>query len=129
MRPCAWCVLQRLIYLGIGLTALVGAIARAPKLRGVIVLVLLALCASGVAAALWQHFVAASADSCDLTLAERIVSSLKLDEWLPDVFVAWASCKDAAVKVLGVAFELWSLLLYLMLAAATLAALAALRRV
>lgn len=129
MRPCAWCVLQRLIYCGIGIVALSGALLRSPKLRGLIVLVLLALCAAGISAALWQNLVAASADSCDLTLAERIVSSLKLDEWMPDVFVAWASCKDAAVKMLGVAFELWSLALYLMLGAAALAALAALRRV
>ena len=128
MRPCAWCVLQRLIYFGIAIAALVGVLARSRPLRGAVVLVLLALCAAGISAALWQNLVAASADSCDLTLAERIVSSLKLDEWLPDVFVAWAPCKDAAVKVLGVAFELWSFALYLMLGAAALAALAALRR-
>lgn len=127
MRPCAWCVLQRLIYLAIGIVALFGVVIDKRPTRGLIVLVLLALVASGVAAALWQNLVAASADSCDLTLAERVISAVKLDEWLPEVFTAWASCKDAAVTLLGVAFELWSLVLYLMLGGAALMALRALR--
>lgn len=112
MQPCPWCVLQRLIYVCIGVAALLGLFARR---LGAALMLLLALC--GVAAALWQHFVAKSSVSCDLTLADRIISGLGLDERLPEVFVAYASCADAAVSVLGVPYEVWSLALYAVLGA------------
>ena len=82
--------------------------------------VLLAL--SGVAAALWQHFKAASSVSCNLTLADKILSGLQLDRLLPDVFEPRASCADAAVNLLGVPYDFWSLALFVlvMLAAARL---------
>lgn len=123
MQPCPWCVLQRLIYLLIAAVALIGLLSRARGWRIAIGVLLLALCASGMAAALWQHFVAASQASCDFTLAERIIGWTGLDERLPDVFVAWASCKDAAVKLLGLPYELWSLALFALIAGAAVAAL------
>ena len=51
-------------------------------------LLALALALSGVAAALWQHFVAAATNSCALTLADRMVRGLGLDELCPQVFSA-----------------------------------------
>ena len=112
MQPCPWCILQRVIYLTIALAALLGLPwrTRAGTLASATLVALLAIC--GMAAALWQHFVAASSASCDLTMAERIVSALTLDERWPEVFTAYASCKDAAVDLLGVPFELWSLALF-----------------
>ncbi len=70
---------------------------------------------AGVAAALWQHFVAATSDSCKLTLAERIISGLGLDGSLPEVFQPRASCADAAAKLLGVPYEFWSLALFVLM--------------
>ena len=70
-----------------------------------------------MAAALWQHFVAASAASCDVTLAERIINALGLDKRWPEVFSAFASCRDAAVNVFGVPFEFYSLALFALIAA------------
>jgi protein dithiol:quinone oxidoreductase len=112
MQPCPWCILQRVIYLAVALTAVLGLLwrSRAGLFVSATLVALLAAC--GMAAALWQHFVASSAASCDLTLAERVVSALRLDEHWPQVFTAYASCKDAVVKLLGVAFELWSLALF-----------------
>ena len=121
MQPCPWCVLQRVIFIAIAFAALLGAVwdARAGRLMaGAIAAALAAaLAAAGMAAALWQHFVAASAASCDLTLAERIVSALGLDERWPEVFSAFASCRDAAVNVFGVPFEFYSLALFALIAA------------
>jgi disulfide bond formation protein DsbB len=111
MQPCPWCVLQRLIFTVIGVVCLVGLAA--PRAGGVVAL-LLAL--SGVAAALWQHFVAASSDSCNLTLADRIISGLSLDSLLPEIYQARASCADAAVSMLGVPYEFYSLVLFVVLA-------------
>lgn len=115
MQPCPWCVLQRLIFVAIALAALIGLVWRSAlgqrlSAAGMIVL---GLC--GVAAALWQHFVAAASASCNLTLAERIISGLNLDALLPEVFQARASCADAAAKLLGVPYEFYSLTLFMLI--------------
>jgi disulfide bond formation protein DsbB len=112
MQPCPWCILQRVIFVAIAAAGLLALLwrGRVGAIVGAIAVLLLAL--AGAAAALWQHFVAASAESCALTLAERIVSGLTLDERWPEVFTAYASCKDAAVKLLGLPFEFWSLGLF-----------------
>jgi disulfide bond formation protein DsbB len=124
MQPCAWCVLQRLVFLGISDAALLGLLWRTPLGRRVSALAVLALATAGAAAALWQHFVAASSVSCDLTLADRIVAATGLDGWLPEVFMATASCADAAVDLIGLPYEFWSLGLFIAAAAAALAVVA-----
>ena len=120
MQPCPWCVLQRLILLAIALAAGIGWLLRAApgrKLAGSLVFV---LSAAGIGAALWQHFQAAASASCNLTLADKIVTALKLDSLFPSVFLATANCADAAVNLLGIPYDFWSLGLF---AALTLAAL------
>ena len=119
MLPCPWCVLQRLIFVVIGMTALVGAALSGNGKSGSRLAaagVMLLGAGAGMAAALWQHFVSASSTSCKLTLADRIMSATGLDAWLPDVFAAWASCADGAVKLLGLLYEAWSLLTFALLA-------------
>ena len=103
MQPCPWCVLQRLIFVSITGAALLGLLwpAGGAVLAGT-------LAASGVAAALWQHFVAASAESCDLTLADRIMAATGLDGQFPELFMAMASCADAKVNLFGLPYEAWS---------------------
>jgi disulfide bond formation protein DsbB len=115
MEPCPWCILQRLIFVVIALVALLGLAWRATTGTVAIGLLVLALSLSGTAAALWQHFVAAASDSCKLTLAERIISGLGLDSSLPEVFQPRASCADAAVKLLGLPYEFWSLALFVLI--------------
>ena len=115
MQPCPWCVLQRLIYIVVGVLALVAAALPGLGRRLFIGLALLGAL-SGLAAALWQQLHAVNEASCALTLAERIVSALQLDSLLPQLFTAYASCADAAVSVLGIPFAVWSGLLYVILA-------------
>lgn len=115
MRPCPWCVLQRLIFVAIALAALVGLAAR--RLGGALVL---ALGACGMAAALWQHFVAAKSDSCRLTFADKLMNASQLNRLWPEVFQSQASCADASVPLLGVPYEFWSLALFFVLAVAGL---------
>jgi disulfide bond formation protein DsbB len=124
MQPCPWCVLQRVIFLGVAAACVIGLLWRsaAGQLIAGSVALLLALC--GIAAALWQHFQAAASASCNLTLADKIVSGwLGLDSLLPDVFSARASCADAAVNLFGVPYDFWSLALFVALAIALLRAL------
>lgn len=103
MQPCPWCVLQRLIFVAIAAVALLALLW--PR-GGAVAVGALAL--GGLASATWQHFVAASAESCDLTLADRIMAATGLDGRFPEVFMAMASCADAKVDLFGLPYEAWS---------------------
>jgi disulfide bond formation protein DsbB len=118
MQPCVWCVLQRLIYVVLAVCALAGAFF-ADRVRRVAIGLALALAACGAAAALWQQFYAAQQASCDLTLADRIITALHLDRLAPKIFVAYASCADAAIDVIGVPFAIWSCAMFVLLAVLT----------
>jgi disulfide bond formation protein DsbB len=117
MQPCPWCVLQRAIFVAIALAALPGLLLRLSVLRKASAGLALALSACGMAAALWQHFVAASSTSCKQTLADQIVQGSGLSERWPEVFAAYASCADAAVKLFGLSYEFYSLALFALLGA------------
>ena len=116
MQPCPWCVLQRVIFAAIALATLPGLLLRQRWSRLTSGTLMLVMAGCGVAAALWQHLVAASSVSCNLTLADRIVGGLGLDSLAPQVFAAYASCADAAVKLAGVSYEFYSLALFVVLA-------------
>ena len=117
MQPCPWCVLQRGIFVVIALACVLGLLWRSAAGRVTSASLIFLLAASGVAAAAWQHFVAAKSASCNLTLADKIVSALKLDTALPSVFSATASCADAAVNLLGVPYAFWAMAVFAALAA------------
>lgn len=118
MQPCPWCVLQRAVFAAIALVALAGAMLPQRLARCGALLATDLLATAGAGAALWQHFVAKSSSSCKLTLADRIVSGLQLDALAPEVFAPRASCADAAVNLLGIPYEFWSLGLFLALGTA-----------
>ena len=118
MQPCPWCVLQRLIFVAIALVAAIGLAWRSAVAARVVPLAVEVLSACGIATALWQHFVAARSSSCNLTLADRIMTASGLPAWLPEVFEARASCADAAVDMLGVPYALWGLAVFVVIGAA-----------
>lgn len=117
IQPCPWCVLQRGVFVAVAIAALPGLLMRLPVVQRLAAALMAVLAAGGAAAALWQHFVAASSTSCNLTLADRIVRGAGLDELWPEVFGAYASCSDAAVRLAGVPYEFYSLALFLALLA------------
>jgi protein dithiol:quinone oxidoreductase len=123
MQPCPWCVLQRLLFVAIGVAALLGLAWRGPAGSRVVAGLALGFAAAGLAAALWQHFVAAKTASCNLTFADRVVNFTGLNGLLPGVFEARASCAEAAVSLLGVPYEFWSAALFTAIGAATIVAL------
>ena len=114
MQPCPWCVLQRLIYIVVGVLALLGAVLSGTPRRIATGLALL-VALSGIASALWQQLRAVNENSCDLSLAERIITALHLDSLVPQLFIAYASCADAAVSVLHIPFAVWSCAMYAIL--------------
>ncbi len=109
MHPCAWCVLQRLIYLLLGACALVAwLMGGSPGAARGVASIALALGVSGLVAALWQHFVATADLSCNLTFADKVVSGLGLDQTMPWLFQASAMCNEANIPLIGVPFAMWS---------------------
>jgi protein dithiol:quinone oxidoreductase len=118
MQPCPWCILQRLIYLALALVCIVAALVDARGPRRALGGLAFVLAGCGVAAAIWQHVVAAKQFSCNLTLADNVITALRLESLLPALFQVTATCADAAVSVFGVPFEYWSLLLFALLGAA-----------
>jgi disulfide bond formation protein DsbB len=127
MDPCPWCILQRLIYCTIALAALLGLAWRRPAGRRIGGGLALLLAIAGMAAALWQHFVAAASESCNLTLADKIMNATRLPTLLPEAFEPRASCADAAVSLFGVSYDLWSLAGFVLVAVLAIVALAAVR--
>lgn len=125
MLPCAWCIVQRMIFIVIGVVAMLGAIVGFRPVKRLALILVLILSIIGVAAAWHQWTVAAAQFSCDQTLADRIVSGSGLDASMPWLFGIYATCMDAAVSILGLDFAVWSLVLYAVFALAALVALKA----
>ena len=130
VKPCPWCILQRAIVLLIAGTALLGGVLawglkRASREAGsklvaratAVPVVVMAL--SGLVAATYQNAVASDSASCALTLADRIITTLGLEDLWPKMFMITANCAEAhAYRLLGLPYEVWSGLLF----AATLGA-------
>ncbi len=63
IQPCPWCVLQRLIFVALALAALLGLLWTSRAGRRTSAAIGIVLAALGVAAAGWQHAVAAKSAS------------------------------------------------------------------
>lgn len=112
MEPCPWCILQRILFIVVAVLSLLAAAIPHVLVRRILSALILPLTISGVASALWQHFVAAKSNSCALTLADKVITFFALDTRWPEAFEVRASCADAAASILGVPFEFWSLALF-----------------
>lgn len=131
MRPCAWCVFQRLVLIVIGLVALAGVLwpGRGRLVTTGVTAVTAALGAGGIVAAWYQYSVAAAMFSCDQTFADRFMTGLGLDASIPWLFGIYATCMDARADLLGIEYALWALALFVILTFLSLASLfAALRK-
>jgi disulfide bond formation protein DsbB len=112
MRPCPWCILQRFIFLVVALVCSVGALVPSAALRRAAAALTVLLAGCGIASAIWQNAVAAKSFSCNLTFADTVISALGLESLSPALFQVTASCAEAAVSLLGIPFEFWSLALF-----------------
>jgi protein dithiol:quinone oxidoreductase len=127
MQPCPWCILQRVIYLALAAVCVLAAALPSRALRVALSGLALVLALLGAASAIYQHVVAAKLASCNLTLADKIITALGIESLLPELFQVSATCADAAVSVLGVPFEYWSLALFALLALVAVSVLGRLR--
>lgn len=110
MPPCAWCILQRVIFLIIFVLSCFGLWVQCS--RTPVLLLTLAFGIAGVAAAYHQTTVASASFSCDMTLADRLITGSGLDSLVPGFFGVYANCFEANVDFLGVPFSGWALILF-----------------
>jgi len=115
MQPCAWCVFQRLIYLVLAVVAALAAVTQGLILRLVCAMLGLSLTLAGVGAAWFQAQVASQSFSCAQTLADLLMTQTGLETAMPALFGIYASCMDARVKLFGLEYAYWSLLLFALL--------------
>ena len=123
MRPCPWCVLQRLLYIVIAVLCVACAFAPWRRARLGLSIAALLVATAGILAAVYQHEVAAKQFTCNLTFADTLVSALGIESLWPAMFKVTATCAESAVSLFGVPYEYWSLALFALLAlgAATIA--------
>lgn len=116
MRPCAWCVFQRLILILIGLASLAASLVSAKQvLAKVINVVAAALAAGGILSAWYQYSVASLQFSCAQTFADKFIVASGLDALMPWLFGIYATCMDARINLLGIEYAVWSGLLFVVL--------------
>ena len=115
MQPCAWCVFQRLIYLVLAVIAALGATSQGLIARLTCAMLSLSLAVAGVLAAWFQAQVASQSFSCAQTLADLLMTQTGLETAIPALFGIYASCMEARVKVFGLEYAYWSLLLFVVL--------------
>jgi len=120
MRPCAWCVFQRLLLIGVLAFSIFGYLVATLKqqfLSLLFGLLSLLTAIAGVVSAWYQYSVAAKMFSCDLTFADRFMTESGLESALPWLFGIYSTCMDATVHVLGLEYAFWALLLFVVLGA------------
>jgi disulfide bond formation protein DsbB len=103
MQPCAWCILQRLMFVIIAMLSIIFIFVEKNNKISFVFLIFLATL--GLAASLYQNFVAAKSFDCNVSIAEKIISSLKLNEFIPEVFGIFALCADKTPKLLGIDYS------------------------
>lgn len=125
MRPCAWCVFQRLLVLAIAICSLAGLLLErfGRAIAATLTLASTGLAAAGILAAWYQYSVAAQQFSCEQTFADRFMSGSGLDAALPWLFGIYATCMDARVDLFGVEYALWGLALFALITVLSLFAL------
>lgn len=113
MRPCAWCVLQRLLLILVAVFSLLASTGIFNRILSQLFGLLTAVTAiAGITAAWYQYSVAANMFSCAQTFADKFITASGLDIMAPWLFGVYATCMDAKVSLLGLEYALWGLILF-----------------
>lgn len=113
MLPCPLCVIQRYLFLGIAIFALIGAGAR--KLKAFTGLAL--LCALGGLGVVGKHLYVLGHPgfSCGIDPVETVLNKIPTATMLPWLFHADGLCEAAQEPVLGLAVPQWSAIWFVLL--------------
>ena len=126
MLPCPLCVIQRYLFLGIGLFSLIGASIGAGdgKLKAATGLAL--LCALGGLGVVAKHLyvLAHPGFSCGIDPMETVLNKIPTATLMPWLFRADGLCEAAQDTVFGLNVPQWSAVWFVILTLALVAALA-----
>jgi disulfide bond formation protein DsbB len=120
LLPCPLCVVQRMAYWLVGLTALVAFLHRPPALGRRIYSALAALFAlAGAAVAVHQAWIIRhpALGGCRVSPEEVFLNSLPLAKWWPAMFEANGDCAIVDWTFLSLPMPHWSLICFVLLAA------------
>ena len=113
MRPCPLCVIQRYMFLAIGVATLVAAISG--KVREGAILALLAAFGGLYTVGKHLYVIANPGFSCGIDPMETMLNKIPTAEYLPWLFRADGLCEGATDKVLGLAIPQWSAVWFVIL--------------
>jgi len=125
LDPCPWCVVQRLGFILVGLIALVGALHRPGPIGTVVYSTFgLAAAAAGAAAAVYHVYLQSDpewAAKCVGSSVERILDQLDIGSMIPPLLQYGGPCTLKPWSFLGLSIPEWSLVWFVLLAAAFVA--------
>ena len=113
MLPCPLCVIQRYLFLAIGVFALVAAISG--KISGSVVVALVAAVGGLTTVGKHLYVIANPGFSCGIDPMETMLNKIPTAEYLPWLFRADGLCEGATDKVLGLAIPQWSAVWFVIL--------------
>ncbi|MGI4842892.1 MAG: disulfide bond formation protein B [Janthinobacterium lividum] len=113
MLPCPLCVIQRYMFLGIGVASLVAAISG--KVRAGTVLAMLAALGGLVTVGKHLYVIANPGFSCGIDPMETFLNKIPTAEYLPWLFRADGLCEGATDGILGLAIPQWSAVWFVVL--------------
>jgi len=113
MQPCPLCVIQRYLFLAIGIAALVGAFAGKIKLGAGVAL----LAALGGLGVVGKHLyvLANPGFSCGIDPMETMLNKIPTATLLPWLFQADGLCENATDGIFGLSIPQWSAVWFVLL--------------
>lgn len=113
MRPCPLCVIQRYMFLAVGVASLIGAISG--KVRAAAILALLAALGGLYTVGKHLYVIANPGFTCGIDPMETFLNKIPSAEYLPWLFRADGLCEGATDTVLGLAIPQWSAVWFVVL--------------
>jgi len=114
MLPCPLCIIQRYLFLGVGLLSLIGAFAG--KVRVLAGLALLSALGGLGVAGKHLYVIAHPGFSCGIDPMTTVLNKIPTATLLPSVFQADGLCEATQDTVLGLSVPQWSALWFVLLA-------------
>ena len=108
MMPCPLCIIQRYLFIAVGLICLIAAFAPSSKAAaGAGIAALFAV--GGVGTAAWHIWVQANPEaSCGIDPLETSLNKIPPANWLPTLFKADGLCTTPTPPILGLSIPQWS---------------------
>ncbi len=125
LQPCPYCILQRVVLLGLIINASFFYIGQSSCLSekfkkynsysyfyfNMLILIF------ALFTIVYQYFIASHSFSCELTWADQILQKTKLMDMMPSVFEPRASCAEAKFYIIGISFEIYVFIFLMILSA------------